>query len=227
DHLGIGPAIDGDAIYNGALDNAIGVAALLEVARAFKALPAPPRRSILFVAVTGEEKGLLGSEYFTAHPTVPLDHIVANVNIDGVTANWEVHDVVALGAEHSSLARQVDAAAAAVHLVVSPDPDPPQVYFIRSDQYSFVRHGIPAIFPGSGFLDAKGGRDVYRKLSDAWAEHHYHRPSDQWGPSYRAEWTLPELRFHFLVGLAIANAPAKPTWNPGDVFGTFVKAPLQ
>ena len=222
DHLGIGPPIDGDNIYNGALDNAIGVAAILEVARAFKALPAKPRRSILFVAVTGEEKGLLGSEYFATHPTVPADKMVANINIDGVTPNYEVHDIIALGSEHSTLATQVDEAAKAVGLVVSPDPDPPQVYFIRSDQYSFVKVGIPAIFPGAGLMDANGDRETYRKLSDAWQEKHYHRPSDQWQPGYRAEWTLPELKFEFLVGLAVANAPSRPQWNAGDVFGSFV-----
>lgn len=221
DHLGIGPAVDGDTIYNGAMDNAVGSAALLEMARAFKALPTKPHRSILFVSATAEEKGLLGSEYFAHHPTVPLAKIVANVNIDGVTASYEVHDIVALGSEHSSLATQVAEAARAVGVAVSPDPDPPQVYFIRSDQYNFVKLGIPAIFPGAGWMDDKGNPMAHKAESDAWEEHHYHLPSDNWLPGYRAEWTLPELKFDFLVGLAIANAPARPTWNPGDVFGSF------
>jgi hypothetical protein len=223
DHLGIGPPIDGDNIYNGALDDAVGVAAIIEIARAFKALPAKPHRSILFLAVTAEEKGLLGSEYFATHPTVPADKLVADINIDSVTPNYEVHDIVPLGAEHSSLAAPVAEAAKIAGLVVSPDPDPPQVYFIRSDQYNFVKIGIPAIFPNAGLLDAKGGTEAYRKLSDAWQEQHYHRPSDQWLPEFRAEWTLPELTFNFLVGLAVANAPSRPQWNPGDVFGTFAK----
>jgi hypothetical protein len=224
DHLGIGPAIDGDTIYNGALDNAIGCAALLEMARAFKALPNKPRRSVLFVAVTAEEKGLLGSEYFTNHPTVPLPKMVANINIDGITPNWDVHDVVALGSEHSSIAEHVAAAAKIVGVSVSPDPDPPQVYFIRSDQYNFVKKGIPAIFPGAGFRDANGN-ETNRPISDAWGEQHYHRPSDQWRPEYRAEWALPELKFDFLVGLSIANAPTNPQWNAGDVFGKFAGSP--
>jgi hypothetical protein len=227
DHLGIGPAIDGDRIYNGAMDNAIGVAAMLEIAHAFKALPTPPRRSVLFVAVTGEEKGLLGSDYFAAHPTIPFGQIAANVNIDGVTAFFEVHDVVGLGAEHSSLSAQVDLAARAVGLVVSPDPDPAQVFFIRSDQYSFARRGVPALFPGSGNLDAAGGREKNQKIGDEWAEHHLHRPSDDWHSDYRAEWTLPEMRFEFLLGLAIANATERPHWNTGDVFANFVKTPFQ
>jgi Zn-dependent M28 family amino/carboxypeptidase len=223
DHLGIGkPDANGDKIYNGAVDNATGISQLIEQARRFSFGPRP-ERSIVFLAVTAEEKGLLGSEYFTNHPTVPIDKIVANINIDGVTPNYEIHDMVALGSEHSSLAIQAAEAAKAVGLVLSPDPDPPQVFFIRSDQYNFVKKGIPAMFPGAGFLDANGGTETYRKLSDAWAEHHYHRPSDDWKPGYRADWTLPELKFDFLVGLAVANARDRPHWNDGDVFGTFAK----
>jgi Zn-dependent M28 family amino/carboxypeptidase len=203
------------------MDNAVGSAALIEMARAFRALPAKPHRSILFVSVTAEEKGLLGSEYFAHHPTVPLAKIVANVNIDGVIANYEVHDEVALGSEHSSLATQVAEAAKVVGLAVSPDPDPPSVYFIRSDQYNFVKVGIPAIFPGAGWMDEKGDPTAHKAQSDEWEEQHYHLPSDNWLPGYRAEWTLPELKFDFLVGLAIANSATRPTWNAGDVFGSF------
>jgi hypothetical protein len=218
DHLGIGPAIDGDTIYNGALDNASGSAGLIEVARAFAALPQRPRRGVLFVAVTGEEKGLLGSDYFAAHPVVPIDRIAADINIDGVGLLYEPRDVVALGAEHSTLAAHVAAAARALDLVVSPDPDPDQVFFIRSDQYSFVQRGIPAIFPGAGNLDEHGGTDANLKRWDAWSDQHYHRPSDAWLPVYRAAWGVKELQFDFLTALSIATAATRPSWNPGDVF---------
>ncbi|HET9993147.1 MAG TPA: M28 family peptidase, partial [Kofleriaceae bacterium] len=127
DHLGVGPPSDGDAIYNGALDNAIGCAGMLEVARAFAALPERPLRTILFVAVTGEEKGLLGSDYYATHPTIPLAELVANINLDGLGGLWEPHDMVPLGAEHSTLAAHAAAAAAALGFAISPDPEPAQV----------------------------------------------------------------------------------------------------
>jgi Zn-dependent M28 family amino/carboxypeptidase len=216
DHLGVGEPIAGDAIYNGALDDAIGVAGILEIARAFAALPQRPRRSIVFLATTAEEKGLLGSEYFVGHPTVPLDTIVADINVDGLTAQWEPFDVIPIGAEHSSLAGDVTAAARAAGLGVSEDPDPDQVYFIRSDQYNFVRAGVPSVFPGAGYRDASGATAKNRAISSAWGAAHYHRPSDEWRPEYRGAWAAKEARFDFLLGLAIANARERPHWNPGD-----------
>ena len=219
DHLGIGPAIDGDTIYNGALDNAVGVAAILEIARAFRALPQPPRRSILFLAVTGEEKGLLGSDYFARHPTLPINHVVADINIDGLTVNWEAFDIVPLGAEHSTLAAHVSAAARATGYAISDDPEPQQVFFIRSDQYSFVQRGVPSIFPTGGYKDAHGATAANLAISDAWAAEHYHRPSDVWRPEYRASWGVHEAGFDFLVGLSVATTAERPHWNPGDAFG--------
>ena len=223
DHLGIGTPVSGDSIYNGALDNAIGVAVMLEIARGLKALPHPPRRSILFVAVTGEEKGLLGSEYFVAHPTVPIERIVADINIDGAHPNYQVFDVAALGAEHSSLQREALQAARAAGLMLSPDRDPAQVHFIRSDQYSFVKRGIPAIHPAAGVMDEHGGLAKNQAIVDAWENSHYHQPSDTWEADYRADWALPETKFELMLGLAVADADTRPTWNAGDVFGGVAK----
>ncbi len=135
--MGIGAPIDGDSVYNGALDNASGVASVLEAARAFAARPQRPARSILFLAVTGEERGLLGSEYFARNPTVPASSLVADINIDMIVAQHPLLDVVALGAEHSTLSEPVREAASALHRALSPDPQPKQMSFIRSDQYSF------------------------------------------------------------------------------------------
>ncbi len=219
DHLGVGAPVEGDAIYNGAIDDAIGVAGLLEIARAFAALPVPPPRSILFLAVTGEEKGLLGSDYFVGHPTVPLRSIIANVNLDSLFPLYEIFDVVALGAAHSSLKRNVEEAARALRVAVSEDPSPEQAYFIRSDQYSFVKRGIPSLFPGPGYLDASGDSRRNRATGEAWSHKHYHQPSDEWRDGEdRADWAAKEVRLYFLMGLSIARDPQRPTWNPGDIF---------
>jgi hypothetical protein len=221
DHLGMGTPVDGDAIYNGALDNATGVAGIIEVARAFTALPARPPRSILFVAVTAEEKGLLGSDYFAHHPTVPIASLVANVNLDGLNPLHEMFDVIALGADHSTLRRNVEEAAATMGLPISPDPHPEMVFFIRSDQYSFVKQGIPALFPGAGSRDATGATAANEALFEAWFREHYHQPSDEWRDGeLDARWLAKEARFCFLVGLSIARDPARPSWNPGDPFAT-------
>ena len=150
DHLGIGEPVEGDNIYNGALDNASGSATILEVARAFSRMEPKPRRSVLFVAFTGEEAGLIGSDYFAHNPTIAKRAIVADLNVDQVPMFWPVQDIVAFGAEHSSLDAVVRRAAEHMHLAVTPDPMPEEVVFIRSDQYSFVQQGIPAVMPSPG-----------------------------------------------------------------------------
>jgi Zn-dependent M28 family amino/carboxypeptidase len=219
DHLGIGPAINGDTIYNGAVDNASGTAAMLEVARAFAALPTRPPRSVLALAVTGEEKGLQGSEYFSKHPTVPVASIVADVNLDGVHWQFEPFDMVALGAEHSTLARAVKASLAAMKMRESPDPEPEQVFFIRSDQYNFVKQGIPAVFPGAAWQDEHGNVDKRKAYDEWWTKNRYHQPSDEWDPKGNYENMVKETRADFLIALAVALDPERPSWNPGDVFG--------
>jgi Zn-dependent M28 family amino/carboxypeptidase len=218
DHLGIGPPIDGDAIYNGAVDDAHGVSSVIEMARAFAALPARPPRSVLVLGVTGEEKGLLGSEYFAHHPTVPLAGIVADVNMDGGLGAWRPHDMVVLGAEHSTLERASRAALAASGLTLSPDPEPEQVFFIRSDQYSFVKKGIPAIFPGAGWKDERGEIAKNKATADWWTKHRYHHPKDEWDPSLDYENLAIEVRAVFLMALAVALDPDRPAWKEGDVF---------
>jgi len=206
DHLGIGPPINGDSIYNGAVDNAAGVAGVLEIARAFASLPKRASRSILVVVVTAEEKGLQGSDYFAQHPTVPIRSIVANVNLDGIEGAWEPHDLFALGAEHSSIEAAVRFAARATGLKISPDPDADQVYFIRSDQYSFVKQGVPSLFPHAGWHYLW------------WFKNRYHQPSDEWVPSLNYENMAKEIRADFLIALYLALDPERPRWNRGDIF---------
>ena len=219
DHLGRGPEVNGDGIYNGAEDDASGVASIIEIARAFAALTTRPPRSILFVGVTAEEKGLLGSDYFARHPTVPTGAIVANVNSDGPTGWWRPHDVLALGAEHSTLEADARNAAAALGLALSPDPDPDQVYFIRGDQYSFVKVGVPSALPGVGYRDESGDEKANRATTDRWLVEKYHQPSDEWDPKLDWENMAIEVRYYFLLALSVALDPARPAWKPGDPFG--------
>jgi hypothetical protein len=218
DHLGVGPPIGGDSIYNGAHDDASGVAGILEIARAFAALPKRPPRSVLVVGVTGEERGLLGSDYFARRPTVPLASIVANVNLDGPNGAWEPHDLIVLGADHSTLGDAARSAASALGLRLSPDPQPEAVHFIRSDQYSFVRRGVPSLFPGVGFADAQGRTEENRARDAWWVKNSYHLPSDEWDPSLDYEWMAKEVRADFLMTLAVALDPERPRWHDGDVF---------
>jgi hypothetical protein len=219
DHLGIGEPVKGDSIYNGALDNASGSAILLEVARAFSGMKTRPRRSILFLSVTGEEAGLLGSDYFAHYPTVNKNSIVANVNMDEDLMLWPLHDIVAFGAEHSSLDAVVKKAATRMNLSESPDPMPEEVVFIRSDQYSFVKQGVPAIFPVAGFKsdDPKiKPADIFKN----WEQTRYHQPQDDMDqPGLDFDAAAKYARFVFLCGFLITEDSHRPTWNKGDFFG--------
>jgi Peptidase family M28 len=217
DHLGIGPPDKGDRINNGAYDNASGSAVLMEVARAFASMPTGPKRSVLFVNVTGEEKGLLGAYYFSRYPTVPEGSIVADINLDEIASLFPLKDVVAFGAEHSSLNDDVKAAAKETGFEISPDPYPEQVYFIRSDQFPFVRRGIPAIFisPGMKSSDSKvDGKAIYTN----WLENLYHTPHDEFTLPFDWPSNVRLAKLNFLIGERVANAPKRPAWKKNDIF---------
>ncbi|MEP6886082.1 MAG: M28 family metallopeptidase [Gammaproteobacteria bacterium] len=219
DHLGISTPVNGDSIYNGALDNASGTAEMLQIASAFSSMQPRPRRSIVFVAVAGEEAGLLGSDYFATYPTLAQSSIVANVNTDEVQMLWPLRDVVAFGAEHSSLNSVVERAAQRLHLVQSPDPMPEEVAFVRSDQYSFVRQGIPAMMVSPGFKSEDAGI-VPAKIFEQWVQTRYHQPQDDMQqPGLDFESAAIFGRFALLCGYEIAQDTARPTWNSGDFFG--------
>lgn len=218
DHEGIGAPLDGDAIYNGALDNASGSAVLLEIARAFAALEQPPRRSVLFLATTAEEEGLLGADYFAQHPTVPIAQIVANINLDAVPALVATRDFVALGAEHSTLGAVAEAAARELGLALSPDWAPEQAFFVRSDQYPFVRQGVPALFLIPGVQGAADGVDPRERLQH-YLTTFYHTPKDDLQQPLDFEAAATVARLNFLIGYRIAQTEERPRWNPGDFFG--------
>ena len=218
DHMGIGRPVNGDSIYNGASDDAAGVASLLETARAFTRLGQPPRRGILFLFVTAEERGLLGSEWFARHPTVPLQDVVADVDVDGAYPILPLKDVVALGTDESSLGADVARAAAAVGIQVSPDPEPEEAYFVRSDNFNFVKKGIPAAqtFNGVAGLTPEqlaAYREFWRKR--------YHQPQDNFEPDRDWEPFAQLTRFNFLLGVSVAQEPSRPTWNSGSWFRRF------
>lgn len=219
DHLGVGAPVKGDSIYNGALDNASGCAILLEVARAFTLMNPRPKRSMLFVAVTGEEDGLLGSDYFASNPTVPKNEMVANVNMDEDQMLWPLVDIIPFGAEHSSLGAVAKRAAARLHLELSPDPIPDEVIFVRSDQYSFVKQGIPAVYPTAGFK-SNDPNIKPAEIFKNWEATRYHQPQDDMQqPGLDFKQAAKYADFVFLCGWLIAQDPARPTWNEHDFFG--------
>jgi hypothetical protein len=218
DHLGTGVPIDGDSIYNGAHDNASGVAILLEVARAFASLPTPPRRSVIFLIATGEEWGLLGSDYFARNPTVPGSSLVAALSLDMPFLFHPLLDIVPYGADHSSLSDAVGAAAARLALDLGPDPIPEQVLFIRSDHFSFIRQGIPALFIKSGFRTGSPDRDG-AEINAAWRRDVYHTPRDDADQAFDFVAGVTHAQVNFLTGYRVAMQGPRPTWNRGDFFG--------
>jgi hypothetical protein len=218
DHEGIGEPVDGDSIYNGALDNASGVAQMLEVAHAFARLPQRPRRSVVFLAVTAEEQGLLGSDYYAHYPTVPIGQIVANINLDGGLILVPPADVVVHGAEHSTLGAIAEAAAKRLDLEVTPDPAPEQSFFIRSDQYSFVKKGVPSVFPFPGAKSSDPAIDGAARLQQYLTER-YHTPRDDMSQPFSYEAGAIGARLNFAIGYAVAERSERPRWNPGDFFG--------
>jgi hypothetical protein len=216
DHDGIGAEIGGDAIRNGAMDNAAGIATLLEAARALGA--DPPRRSVLFLAVTAEEKGLLGSEYFAHYPTVPIEDVVAAVNLDMPVLLYDFTDVIAFGAQHSSLQQVLETALAGASLALTPDPIPAQALFTRSDHYSFVQRGVPSIFLMTGWNTPAGAGEGGKVFMDFLGTH-YHRPSDDLNLPVDYAAGAKFAYVNYLIAREIANAADRPRWNEGDFFG--------
>ena len=223
DHLGQVKEKSGDNIFNGAMDNASGVATLIETARLFSQGKVKPKRSILFVAVTGEEKGLLGADYFATNPTVPAGSIVANVNLDMPLLTFDFKNVMAFGAEHSSLKGNLTRALKPMNLELIPDPWPEQGLFTRSDHYIFVRQGIPSIFLATGMASFQKGEDGAKQW-EHFLSTNYHQPTDDMKLPFNFDAAARFAQLNYNIALEIANAAEKPTWNKGDFFGdTFRK----
>ena len=219
DHVGVGEAIKGDRIYNGAMDNASGIAGLIEVAVALREAGARLRRSLVFLAVTAEEKGLLGSRFYANHPTVPVDHIVANLNTDMFLPIIPMHSVNVSGFEESDLADDVRKAAKAVGVEVLPDPEPERNIFTRSDQYSFIKRGVPAIFPKIGFRKDSPEHQIMKK----WRTERYHAPSDDLNQPVDFKAAADFNRLYLAIVESVANRPARPRWNADSFFRRFAQ----
>lgn len=219
DHLGIGlPDAKGDKIYNGALDNASGIAGLIEMARAFKAAAPPPRRSILFLAVTAEEKGLIGSKYYSENPLYPLAKTVAEINMDGLNQWGATRDMTVVGLGNSTLDDVLQAAAAERGRVLRPDAEPEKGFYYRSDHFNFAKQGVPALDPESGIEYIGKPADWGMKKRDEYTEHDYHKPSDEIKPDWDLSGAVEDVRLLMTVGYRVANADKYPEWKPGTEF---------
>ncbi len=218
DHIGFAKTVKKDNINNGAMDNASGTAVMLETARLFSEMEQKPRRSILFVSVTGEEKGLLGADYFAHNPTVPVESMVANVNLDMPILTYEFADVIAFGAAHSDMKGSVEEAASNAGITLSPDPWPAQALFTRSDHYAFVKQGVPAVFLVPG-LKSKNPDVDGSKVFGEFLSTHYHKPSDDIHQDFNWDAARTFTNVNAQIGLTLANQEQRSQWNEGDFFG--------
>lgn len=218
DHYGIGPEINGDKIYNGALDNATGVGGVLELARALKKTNPPPKRSFLFLFVTAEEQGLLGSTYYALHPIHPLAKTAGVINIDSLNVYGRTKDLVIVGLGLSDLDNVMQAAAAEQNRVLKPDPTPEKGSFFRSDHFPFAKQGVPAINPGGGSEFLGRPADWGLKIREEYTRNNYHKPSDEIRPDWDLSGAVKDLALYLAVGYRIANAAALPEWKPGSEF---------
>ncbi len=218
DHLGVGqPDAKGDKIYNGAVDNATGIAAMLELARVYAKQPAP-QRSVVFLAVTAEEKGLLGSEYYASNPLYPLESTVAVINMDALSPHGPARDFTISGSAKLELLDQLTAKAKRWNMTYSPDPKPEAGYFFRSDHFPFAKRGVPAISFGSGKNWVEGGTQAGMADEVAYTEKNYHQPSDEFNPAWTFTGMARDLELLYALGSDLANSTGWPNWAPESEF---------
>jgi Zn-dependent M28 family amino/carboxypeptidase len=225
DHFGIGAPVDGDSIYNGALDNASGTAALLELARAFSQEGAP-RRTLLFLAVTAEEQGLLGSKWYAENPLYPLERTVADINLDGMNVIAPTSDLVVIGLGNSTLDDLLGEEAAARDRTLTPDAEPEKGLYYRSDHFEFAKQGVPALFTDPGTHAIGHPEDYMEQRRDAWTAEIYHSPADQVDSTWDIAAAVPDLTLLMALGRRVANDEAWPTWKPGTEFKAVREASL-
>jgi len=219
DHFGIGKPVNGDSIYNGALDNASGVSLMLTLSKAFSTMKL--KRSILFAAVTAEEFGLLGSQYLAEHPTVPIKSIVANINTDGMNIWGKTKDITFLGQERSTLGADIAEVANVMKMEVKPDPQPEQGSFYRSDHFNFAKVGIPCLSMRTGTAFVGKPETFAKEIMEQYIALHYHKPSDQIAADWNLEGGRQQAEFIIRLTKRIANNASTPQWNPNDEFAKF------
>ena len=218
DHLGQDPQLEPDTIYNGAVDNASGTAGLIQIAAAFAQLETPPRRSLLFLAVTAEEQGLLGSRYYAENPIYPLAQTVAAINMDAMNVLGPTRDVTVVGMGNSTLDEVVRACATEQGRSVRPDPEPEKGFFYRSDHFNFAKQGVPTLYIGSGvdYVDRPDGWGL--QMREKYTREDYHKPSDEVNPGWDLSGLVRDLQLLFSVGYQVANQEEYPQWKAGTEF---------
>jgi len=219
DHFGVGTKVNGDSIYNGASDNASGVAGLLALAKGFTAAKARPKRSILFLAVTSEEQGLLGSQYYATNPLYPVAKTLAIINLDGLNSWGRTKDIVVIGYGASDLDDYArEAAAEQGGRTLRPDAEPEKGYYYRSDHFNFAKVGVPAFYPGAGISFIGKDSTFGRQKRDEFVANDYHKPSDEIKPGWDMSGAVEDLRFCLTIGYRVARAGKFPEWKPGNEF---------
>lgn len=218
DHLGTDPTLEGDQIFNGALDNATGTAALMELARAFSTLPVAPRRSVMFLAVAAEEQGLLGSAYYAAHPLVPYNKTVGGLNMDGMNNFGPTRDLTVVGLGMSELDDYLAKAVAGQERVIEADREAEKGYFYRSDHFELAKQGVPMLYPGGGYDHREKGVAYGMEKSKEYTNNNYHQVSDEYDLSWDVTGAMEDMRLYFETGLSIANSDQWPNWREGTEF---------
>jgi Zn-dependent M28 family amino/carboxypeptidase len=218
DHLGVATPVDGDKIYNGALDNASGVGSLMEIARAFTAVRPAPRRSVLFLMVTAEEQGLLGSQYYSVTPVYPLEKTAANINLDGANQWGRTKDVTVIGMGASDLDDYLRDAAAEQGRTLRPDPEAEKGFYYRSDHFNFAKQGVPALYTDTGVEFVGRPAEYSQQKRDEYTNNDYHKPSDQIKPDWDLSGAVEDAQLLLAVGYRVANADKLPEWKPGNEF---------
>jgi Zn-dependent M28 family amino/carboxypeptidase len=218
DHFGTDPTLEGDQIFNGALDNATGIASLLEIAQAFTTLDPAPERTVVFMGTTAEEQGLLGSEYYAENPVYPLDKTAGAINIDALSIFGATRDYVVIGHGNSQLDEYAVRANQLLDRVVKPNPEPEKGSFYRSDHFPLAKRGVPAHYGSAGHDNIAHGEEWSRAQSDAWTAEHYHQPSDEYSADWDLGGAMQDLSVWFRIGLELAYSNAFPEWNEGTEF---------
>nr|WP_320117121.1 M28 family metallopeptidase [uncultured Marinifilum sp.] len=220
DHLGIGPKINGDSIYNGAVDNGTSLAWMFEIARSFKAMPTKPRRSIVFLAPSAEESGLIGSGYYVDNPIFPLNKTIANINNDLMLPYGRMKDVMITGYGQSELEDYVEKAAKKQGRYILADPNPQSGMYFRSDHFSFARVGVPALFARGNNDHAEKGKEYMSKKEEEWLANNYHKPADEYEDWWNLNGIAEDAELLFNVGWELANQENYPKWKDGSEFKT-------